>query len=128
MSDNEIKVNKHGFVKLLDVMGYDEDISTSGYCKFDNTPRFVWIDSNGDAHNLIGDIPKWSNNEIYHVSLSVDGAQFPTSFELHQNYPNPFNGSTIIPFDVHENMDISISIYDVTGKLINKLFNVPSII
>ena len=42
----------------------------------------------------------------------------PRAFELHQNYPNPFNNSTMITFEVHIQMVISvrIEIYDILGR------------
>jgi hypothetical protein len=70
----------------------------------------------------VGDIPEWSTNEIYHISLEVKSS-IPSSFKLGQNYPNPFNGSTVIPFEVDESMEISIVIYDITGKLVDNVFS-----
>ena len=49
--------------------------------------------------------------------------QVPTDFSLKQNYPNPFNPSTTITFDLSEDTDVKISIYDVTGQLIRELVN-----
>ena len=40
------------------------------------------------------------------------------SFELHQNRPNPFNSSTIIPYSLDEPLEISLSIFDITGKVL----------
>ncbi|MDD5360926.1 MAG: M14 family zinc carboxypeptidase [Ignavibacteria bacterium] len=45
------------------------------------------------------------------------------NFKLYQNYPNPFNPETDIKFDVRENSEVSIIIYDVTGKEITNLAN-----
>ncbi len=38
-----------------------------------------------------------------------------------QNYPNPFNPETWIPFQLAENANVTISIYDISGKLIRTL-------
>jgi hypothetical protein len=40
------------------------------------------------------------------------------SFALHQNIPNPFSDKTIIGFDLPDNGEYSLSIYDITGKTI----------
>lgn len=45
------------------------------------------------------------------------------SFALHQNYPNPFNPSTTIEFQIPKPGDVSISIFDVTGRLVRELQN-----
>ncbi len=39
-------------------------------------------------------------------------------FELYQNQPNPFNNSTVISFNLPEAGIATLSVYDVTGKVI----------
>ena len=41
---------------------------------------------------------------------------YPSSIELHSNIPNPFNNTTIIPYTINKSTDISIKIYNLTGK------------
>jgi FlgD Ig-like domain len=45
----------------------------------------------------------------------------PGKFELKQNYPNPFNPSTIIPFELAEAGNVSLSIFDVRGGLVKSI-------
>jgi hypothetical protein len=45
-------------------------------------------------------------------------SEVPEKFELLQNYPNPFNPVTHISFSIAERSDVSITIYDITGKLV----------
>jgi parallel beta-helix repeat protein len=45
----------------------------------------------------------------------------PTYISLLQNYPNPFNPETWIPYQLAEDVDVSITIYDVSGKLVRIL-------
>ncbi len=51
------------------------------------------------------------------------GKNIPASFILHQNYPNPFNPSTKIDYDLHAAGQVTLSVYDVTGKFICNLVN-----
>ncbi len=44
-----------------------------------------------------------------------------TNFELAQNYPNPFNPSTTIRFAIPRSTDVSLAIFDVSGKLVRTL-------
>jgi len=41
--------------------------------------------------------------------------------ELYQNYPNPFNPETWIPYQLSEDTDVTISIYDATGRVVRIL-------
>ena len=45
----------------------------------------------------------------------------PHQFILYQNYPNPFNPSTNISFFIPYVSDVSISIYDIKGRFIEKI-------
>jgi hypothetical protein len=47
----------------------------------------------------------------------------PNRFELSQNYPNPFNPTTLINFQISENADVSLKIYNILGKEIAVLIN-----
>ena len=46
------------------------------------------------------------------------GAVATAGFELYQNTPNPFKGETRIGFNLPEAADATISIQDVTGKVL----------
>ena len=45
----------------------------------------------------------------------------PEQNVLLQNYPNPFNPETWIPFHLAEDADVSVRIYDASGKLVRAL-------
>jgi hypothetical protein len=47
----------------------------------------------------------------------------PQGFHLAQNYPNPFNGTTQIGFNLPRRDNISLNIYDVTGKGVMQLIH-----
>ena len=47
----------------------------------------------------------------------------PSAFSLNQNYPNPFNPSTTISFDVYEASRVSLSVFDLNGRLVKNLMS-----
>jgi hypothetical protein len=55
------------------------------------------------------------------IQLSVAPRPLPESFALLQNYPNPFNPETWIPYQLPAPADVTISIYDVSGRLVRHL-------
>lgn len=83
------------------------------------------------AHN--GKIrPVWMGNysiitaiidSFYNIGINTISSEIPKDFTLKQNYPNPFNPVTYIEFDIAEHSFVSLSIYDLSGREIEKLVN-----
>jgi photosystem II stability/assembly factor-like uncharacterized protein len=55
------------------------------------------------------------------VDVTVESVLVPDNYSLLQNYPNPFNPSTIIKYNVSKAADITIKVYDISGKEIATL-------
>jgi hypothetical protein len=54
--------------------------------------------------------------------VNVDATSvLPVSFTLSQNVPNPFNPSTIINYELPQDSDVSLIIYDVRGNIVEIL-------
>jgi hypothetical protein len=47
----------------------------------------------------------------------------PVKYNLKQNYPNPFNPMTQIEFGIPKNKFVKITVFDITGREIEKLIN-----
>ena len=65
-----------------------------------------------------------TTTDIRNAFLSVDltvGDVRPEETVLAQNFPNPFNPETWIPYQLSESTEVSIQIYDVSGRLVRTL-------
>lgn len=61
--------------------------------------------------------------DILPVSTGItrNGENIPAQIALHQNYPNPFNPATRIAFDIPQNMQVQLIIYNSRGQNVAKL-------
>ena len=50
-----------------------------------------------------------------YIEITVD-VSTPTEFALFQNYPNPFNPNTTISFNLKEQSDVALTIYNMLGQ------------
>ncbi len=51
------------------------------------------------------------------TALAVEESSgMPTSFALHANYPNPFNPVTTIRYDLPEQSEVALLVYDIIGR------------
>ncbi len=55
------------------------------------------------------------------TAVSEVAAGRPQQSILHQNYPNPFNAGTAIAFELSEQSDVSLKVYDMLGRKVRTL-------
>ena len=84
---------------------------------------------NGNLTDMIAITSKVTPSEAYQgQSLEVIGVELSTrgidvevaGSELYQNEPNPFKGQTTIGFNLAESAPATLTVFDVTGKMIIK--------
>ncbi|MFI5211727.1 MAG: T9SS type A sorting domain-containing protein [Ignavibacteria bacterium] len=56
-------------------------------------------------------------------NVNLEDLITPKTYTLGQNYPNPFNPSTTIEFSIPQSNNVSLKIYDMTGKEVTSLVN-----
>ncbi|HCN37220.1 MAG TPA: hypothetical protein DIS94_05855 [Bacteroidetes bacterium] len=61
--------------------------------------------------------------DTVNTSISNLGSEIPDKFQLYQNYPNPFNPATKIKFDIPQNGQVLLKVFDMLGKEIATLNN-----
>ncbi|MBL8015720.1 MAG: SBBP repeat-containing protein [Ignavibacteria bacterium] len=57
------------------------------------------------------------------IVFGKNGNNIPAEFKLYQNYPNPFNPSTNIKFDIPNDAEVKIAVYDMLGREVKVLVN-----
>ncbi len=55
------------------------------------------------------------------IGITPISSNAPIKFALMQNYPNPFNPSTRIRFDIAKSSNVTLKIYDASGKEVLKV-------
>jgi hypothetical protein len=63
-----------------------------------------------------GDNTEWSLEQVERPDAAL-----PTTTALHQNYPNPFNAETNISFSLADAGNVSLNVYDLSGRLVTTL-------
>jgi trimeric autotransporter adhesin len=88
----------------------------------------VW---NGDLYvagwfALVGD-KNADNIGRWIVATSSEAPPLPSAAPvvLRAAYPNPFNGGTTVRFELAEDADVQLAIYDVKGRLVRTLVDAP---
>lgn len=73
------------------------------------------------AYDYWNNESKFSNEVSAAAKFNSNQANVPDVLILFQNYPNPFNPETILQFNVPNEMDVSLSIWNARGQLMRIL-------
>lgn len=116
------QAQKYVLQKSLGGSNYS-DISTR---LADNEPSRTYsvIDSKDENADIVFYRVKQVNKDgsiVYSSSVKV-GQGNTEPFTLAQNYPNPFNPRTSIEVNLLEDADVTITIYNLEGKVVEQLF------
>ncbi len=67
------------------------------------------------------DIQKVFGNTV--ITINKSETLIPAEYSLSQNYPNPFNPFTKISFDIPQDGNVKLIVYDLLGREIMRLLN-----
>ncbi len=84
---------------------------------------YSYIDRNINSGSYIYRLKQidFNGNFEYHNLSNEVVIGIPLKFNLSQNYPNPFNPSTKIDFEIPEDGNVNIVVYDNSGKEVSVL-------
>ena len=73
------------------------------------------LNENVEGVNVVGVFTK--------SAMGIQSDLIPGQYSLHQNYPNPFNPVTTLRYDLPEQANVNITIYDILGREVKTLIN-----
>jgi hypothetical protein len=107
----------------IEVMSPYETITISYDILLDASEHMNWVfaSENGKEYTLEGTgeitIP---TEETFTLERK---AIIPIAYTLHQNYPNPFNPITNLRYDLPEQAQVTLTVYDLMGREVTQLVN-----
>ena len=130
MRNNQPKEFSDNYI-LFYVSYSNIDGGFGGFANIDLDPLFCGADSLNftldEASPCVGSGQGGTNMGAFDIGcsseLSTDNNIFPSEFVLYQNYPNPFNPITEIRYDLPINSLVSVTVYDMMGRVVKNLVN-----
>ncbi|NQV14985.1 CotH kinase family protein [bacterium] len=103
-------------------------LGTAAYTNFDRWPilgQYIWPNAyvGGNYPNEMAYLRTWISVRMTWIDSETieTGIVIPEDQQVGIAYPNPFNPSQILNLNVENEGQISIDIYDIQGRLVNKL-------
>ncbi len=104
------------FSQSISIIGNVKDVKTNS--PIENAKVQIKNINNGLIDSVFSDaIGNWQ----YDIATSVEDDIYylPANLEVMQNFPNPFNPSTKIGFLIPADENVSISVHNILGELVN---------
>jgi len=86
----------------------------------------IWDETLGCDFGLgdsVSDMGAYGGVIEVQTDISENEIELPKEFLLRQNYPNPFNASTIIRYELPRACHVTMDIYDILGRRVERLID-----
>ncbi len=114
----QTQVNRYSYTGNSDDMATDLAITNTSKILVTGASQLVFDNSYSSYISTIEIVP---SNDVKNFGTNENTT--PEYFTLHQNYPNPFNPSTVIKFELSQNSQIKLAVYDILGKELSVIVN-----
>ncbi|MXZ80240.1 MAG: trypsin-like serine protease, partial [Gammaproteobacteria bacterium] len=138
-TDLPADVNSDGVVNLPDLILVAQAIDAAGGGA--NAPSLINIETVAEVSNALSGgnfvyrkvaaaladaklekgVPETLLKALQHLLIEIEMAEIPESTALLPNYPNPFNPETWIPYHLATDADVTLTIYDLRGGVVQQL-------
>ena len=102
-------------IPISDIRGEFIDLRMMSYA-------FVILEVNGASCEFALDDIYWDGGETTSI-IENEFGENPTKFSLQNNFPNPFNPITILRYDLPEQAQVTLTVYDLMGREVTQLVN-----
>lgn len=75
------------------------------------------------AYSGLGPANVYYDMETFLTAIDPVSNEVPNSFSLLQNYPNPFNPETNIKFTLPKDGNVTLKVFDVSGRVVAEIVN-----
>lgn len=122
----QFTVDSEGFYGFMPVYGDDPNTEADEGAEIDDIISIHW-----DGH-VIAVAPAemaWQGSQILHrmdidgIVTAIDEEALPQITRLHRAYPNPFNPKTTIRYELAKDTQVSLRIFDASGRMVSVLVN-----
>lgn len=110
------KLENADWITIGFVQGNGTTTEPRSYTYFDEVSEFI-------SNKIYYRLKQIDYNGNYEFSDEIEVITLPLEYSLSQNYPNPFNPITKIKYEIPENTNVTLEVFDVLGKLIKTLVN-----
>jgi len=97
-------------ITIIDSISYGTQMSNQSFGR---------IQDGGSEWGILYPTPAYSNIQLSIASNDI----IPKNFHLFQNFPNPFNPQTIIRYNIPKSTFVTLTIYDLMGRIIAQPIN-----
>lgn len=123
------KIGNNDFVQIS---SYENNSELVGALNTSTSSFYTFVDNSAFKNNelytyYVSDV-ETNGTETKHTELAQSvvyeiKSQVVDRFQLKQNFPNPFNPNTTISYNLGENVNVSLKIYNEKGEFVKELVN-----